>query len=250
MKLGLRFAFAPVVTAFALLAGCSSGADGGGTPGGWGPGSTVAPLNGGIGEICSTATACPTGLDCRFDDVDWISHHQCTTSCAADSDCTAKFGNHTMCIGAGICVSKCLDDTDCPKGTLCSTENGWCENTGPGSGVPKCEGTPTPCDLLTTECASSPGCTSSGECTGASPSCLSRLSDVTCAELPGCYWNTAYAECEGVSRACSSNFDQVSCIEEPGCSWSATCSGTTTSSCASQSAALCEHTFGCALIPQ
>jgi hypothetical protein len=255
-----------VSLALFFAAGCSSTSSGTGNPGGGldgingpsdGGGGSVPPsnagaaINGGVGKVCASSADCAGGLNCHVDTIDWISHDQCTTSCQSDADCTGAFGSHTMCIGAHICVSKCLDDKDCPAHTTCS-ENGWCEHNGPGSGVPKCSGIPTACSLLTeTECATTLGCSSSGSCSGFAESCSSQLSSFTCQSLSGCYWDSTTNFCAGSTLACSDYSSQSSCGLHSGCSWSASCSGEQLAkTCESQSPSLCKYAPGCSLVPQ
>ena len=232
------FVFALAVPAFV---GCSStDASGGG-----------GNVNGGIGARCADSAGCAKGQTCRSDSTDWIAHHQCTTECSTDAECTGTYGNHTMCIGAHICVSKCLDDSNCPSGTTCN-ENGWCGNTGPGSGVPSCAGAPTPCNVLgQTDCATSLGCTWSGDCTGASDSCYSQHDSYSCSSQRGCYWSSSSSTCSGSSSPCSAGSSDYSCTSQKGCHWNASCSGTPfEASCQKISAALCKYTPGCTLLPQ
>lgn len=212
-----------------------------------GSGGGSGTVNGGIGKICAADTDCPSGLGCRVDTQEWISHHQCTTACSTDADCTAQYGSHTECIGAGVCVSKCLDDSDCPAGTVCN-ENGWCGNTGPGSGVPKCSGSPTPCELLdSTQCIGALGC-SGGGCSGSGPSCYSQYSSYSCSAIQGCYWSSSSSSCSGSAFPCDLNSTSASCTGESGCYWSG-CSGVQ-ASCESNPASLCQYSPGCALVPQ
>ena len=175
----------------------------GGSSGAGGTGDGGPLLNGGLGRVCNTDADCPTGLTCNLNPEDWISHRQCSTFCDTSDFCESKFGSHTMCIGANLCMSKCLDDTDCPPTTRCNS-NDWCENTGPGSGVPKCTGTPTPCSLLGQfECSGSLGCTWSGDCTGVSSSCFSQYDSYSCTSQEGCYWSSSSSSCSGSSWSCS-----------------------------------------------
>jgi Cys-rich repeat protein len=162
-----------------ILSGCSSSDN---------AASNNLALNGGIGAICSDSSGCAKGETCRSDTSEWISHHQCTATCASDADCTSAYGNHTMCIGAHVCVSKCLDDSNCPSGTICN-ENGWCGNTGPASGVPICSGTPEPCSAILdeTSCFSAIGCSWNGYCYGAqSETSCKKISASLCKYTPGC----------------------------------------------------------------
>ena len=192
--------------------------------GGTGDGGPL--LNGGLGRVCNTDADCPTGLTCNLDPEDWISHRQCSTFCDTSDFCESKFGSHTMCIGANLCVSKCLDDTDCPPTTRCNS-NDWCENTGPGSGVPKCTGTPTPCSLLGQfECSGSLGCTWSGDCTGVSSSCYSQYDSYSCTSQEGCYWSSSSSSCSGSSWSCNLFSSQFTCTDQEGCSWRGDCTGT------------------------
>jgi hypothetical protein len=248
-----------IVSLFLLLvAGCSGGGDGdSGSPPGVPPvahGADASPgstLNGGLGQVCETAAECKSGLTCRTDTADWIAHKQCTSACSDDTDCQSKYGSHTMCIGAHICVSKCLDDADCPSGTQCS-EYGWCNHTGPGSGVPKCVGTPTPCGLLSgTECAGTLGCTTSGSCGGVAESCYSQYSQYACDALTGCYWSSTSRSCSGITTPCTSHATESSCRYQSGCHWSSACTGQqSATSCESQGAALCKYAPGCTLVNQ
>src|SRR5436305_14663084 len=109
MNTSIQRVLSSIVTSAALaaaIAGCSA-SDSNGAAG--------SNLNGGIGSICTDGSGCAKGETCRSDTSEWISHHQCTSTCATDDDCTSTYGNHTMCIGANICVSKCLDDSNCPS---------------------------------------------------------------------------------------------------------------------------------------
>jgi hypothetical protein len=228
-----------VVSAIVFIAGCSGGT-----------GDSGAALNGGVGQVCKTGTECQAGLTCHTDSVDWIAHQQCASTCESDADCTTHFGAHTMCIGAHLCVSKCLDNADCPTGTQCS-DNGWCEHTGPGSGVPKCAGSPTPCSLLSdTACSTTLGCLAEGQCSGVGGSCSSQFDSYSCEKL-GCYWSSSSSSCSGFATPCSSNTSDFACTSQTGCTWTRSCSGAPIAkSCEKEPAALCKYTAGCSLVPQ
>lgn len=158
MAMGFRRIVA--LAALSALACSSSGGSGGGAGG-----SSSGTLNGGLGQVCDADSQCAAELYCNVDTQDWILHRQCSTYCDSSDECKAKFGSHTSCIGANLCVSDCLDDSDCPPNTHCG-DFGWCEHTGPGSGVPECTGTPTPCSLLdSTQCIVS-GCDWNTSCSG------------------------------------------------------------------------------------
>jgi hypothetical protein len=270
-----RFARSVSLIASLLAVGCSgSGTDGGGSGGsdmggsragdaapaadgatpGDGPTGTVgadaaAVLNGGVGQVCAVNSDCPSGLTCHFDSTTWIAHKQCTSACNTDADCTSLYGNHTECIGAHICVSKCLDDSNCPAMTQCGT-NSWCEHTGPGSGVPKCTGTPTPCALLTDiQCATTLGCTAGGFCAGTGQSCLGQ-DQFLCGTILGCYWDSLAQLCSGIGTSCSSYASDITCAGATGCYWSGSCTGQPSTTCESAGATLCQYTPGCVLTPQ
>jgi hypothetical protein len=223
----------------------------GGSAGGGGSGGRTQLLNGGIGRICDSDADCPNGLTCNIDTVDWIAHRQCSTYCETSEFCEDNFGDYTMCIGANLCVSKCLDETHCPESTLCNS-NDWCENSGLGSGVPKCAGTPTPCSLLGEfECASSLGCSWSADCSGAASSCYLQYDSFSCTSQDGCYWSSSSSSCSGSATSCRLLSAQYLCTSQDGCYWNGSCIGTPLeSTCDEIAAALCDYTPGCTLVPQ
>ncbi|MBI5534304.1 MAG: hypothetical protein HY898_16385 [Deltaproteobacteria bacterium] len=238
MLIRSRFGGATVVLCAAVLLGCSSSSDGGASE----------PLNGGIGQICSSSD-CPAGLSCRSDTKDWIAHHQCTMGCSTSGECTSKFGPNTMCIGAAICVSTCTSDTGCPTGTVCN-ENGWCGNTGPGSGVPVCSGTPTPCSLLDhSTCITAFGCTAAADCSGVPASCYSQSTSYTCSSMDGCSWSSSSSSCSGSATPCSLISGPSTCGSQSGCHWNESCSGVQ-DPCGKTSASLCKYAPGCSLVYQ
>lgn len=202
-----------------------------------------------LGKVCDTDADCPSGLSCHLDTSDWIAHRQCSTYCDQSEECEGKWPA-SMCIGANLCVATCTTDGDCPSPTVCGS-NGWCENTGPGSGVPKCAGTPTPCSLLTDlQCAGALGCLSTGDCSGSPGSCSFQSSSYSCSKIQGCYWSSSSSSCSGSASPCSFFLSQLSCNDQTGCYWSGGCTGTAAASCDGISANLCQYTPGCALAPQ
>jgi hypothetical protein len=117
----------------------------------------------------------------------------------------------------------------------------------PGGGGSTCTGSATPCSLLSTfECSSTPGCFSSGDCSGVSSSCYSQFDQFSCSSQDGCYWSTVSDNCSGISSSCSSQFSEFSCGNQEGCSWSEDCSGSATP-CSLLTAATCTTQPGCYL---
>lgn len=202
----------------------------------------------GLGKPCESDTDCAAPLLCRFDPTDYIAHKQCAYPCAAESDCTSKFGEYSMCIGANICVTKCIVQSDCPAKTQCITSD-WCERTGPGSGVPYCTGSALPCGGRTeTECFASLGCNENfGTCSGIVESCFSQFSSYGCYSILGCSWDSSTQSCYGSAESCDLMAGEATCGLQPGCSWApGSCSGTP-EACDQVPAALCSESPGCTL---
>jgi len=217
----------------------SSGMHAGGSGGSGGS----PPLTVGLGAPCSSVTDCPASQSCRYDTADYIAHMQCTASCNANSDC-AQFGSDSFCIGAHICVHRCQSDADCVAKTHCNT-SGWCERSGPGSGVPYCGGVATSCALLSgLSCTSASGCTDDSRCAGVSSSCYSQFDSYSCTSQDGCYWSTTSKSCSGSSRPCSYYSGQLSCALQEGCYWTGGCTGVPRA-CEDQFVSLCTNQPGC-----
>ncbi|MDF3065142.1 MAG: hypothetical protein K0R38_743 [Polyangiaceae bacterium] len=198
-----------------------------------------------IGKPCETTADCAQGLTCR-EDSDYIAHQQCTVSCADSETCEGVEAG-SFCIGANVCVHRCETNADCGPKTRCGTA-GWCERTGPGSGVPYCGGVATPCSLATdTSCLLSSGCRDDSECTGFAESCYSQFDSFSCNDLDGCFWSSSSNQCSGSAYSCSTFKLRTSCEFQPGCRWSAQCNGTARS-CDDTLAALCSNQPGCQLV--
>lgn len=226
-------------------AGASCSTSGSGGSGG-GTAESGAPANGSVGSPCASSTDCNTGLTCHIDTTDYIAHEQCSASCDSDEQCTSMFGTQTFCIGAHICVQACRDNADCPAKTIC-TSNRWCERSGPGSGVPTCGGSATPCSILTdSQCSSALGCSSNSGCQGLSTSCYSLFSSFECTSQEGCYWDSTGSTCSGSAESCDLFFGSGSCALQTGCTWHGGCSGSPLP-CSELTASLCTQTPGCSL---
>jgi hypothetical protein len=196
-----------------------------------------------VGSPCESSSDCASGLACRSDTIDFVADLQCTASCSSDSTCIGTYGAGTFCIGAMICVQACRDNADCPAKTVCN-DNKWCERTGPGSGVPYCAGTPTPCEALS-DCTVSIGCTSASACTGSVSSC-SSLTSASCAQQARCSWNYTTNQCSGPPDVCGSLTNATSCSSQSGCVWNfgTGCIGTP-APCSGLPGSICKHTAGC-----
>ena len=213
-----------------------------GSSAGSGGSSTGKPLEK-FGKPCETSADCPSGLSCHMDP-DYIAHKQCTATCADGPECEAVEAG-AFCIGAHVCVHACETQADCGPKTRCGSA-GWCERTGPGSGVPYCGGVATPCALLTDlTCISSSGCHDDSRCGGAAESCYSQFDSFSCNDVEGCYWSSN--RCSGSSQSCSSFSGRYTCQDQPGCHWNADCSGSARS-CGQIYSALCSTQPGCNLV--
>lgn len=211
-----------------------------GTSGGSGPASTVNPT---IGKPCEVSSDCAPGLSCRFD-TDYIAHKQCTTSCDVEATCLAVEPN-SFCIGANVCVHACQSSADCPAKTLCN-DNGWCERTGPGSGVPYCGGFATPCELLVDDlqCIAALGCSDDSSCSGVAQSCYSQFDSFSCSSQDGCNWSSVLESCSGSAHSCSSYSFDFQCDSQAGCYFTPGCAGVARS-CSEIPVALCSNQPGC-----
>jgi hypothetical protein len=213
-----------------------------------GSAGTSAGLRGkGVGQPCETSDDCEDGLNCRLDETDYIAHKQCTASCFAEEECTDRFGEDTMCIGANICTLTCDTDADCPEKSVCS-EFGWCSRSGPGSGVPYCGGTAMPCSLLSgTECLLALGCGDNSTCSGVATSCYSLTTSFSCTSQDGCFWSSSSEDCSGSASSCSLQSSEYFCTSQEGCSWQSACNGSATP-CADLPLSLCTEQPGCSVI--
>ncbi|HWZ91893.1 MAG TPA: hypothetical protein VNW92_23680 [Polyangiaceae bacterium] len=222
-------------------------AGGGGMAGtGGSVGSTTLPPARGVSTPCSLDTDCASPLSCHFDTTDYIADQQCTKTCNSDDECTSTLGKDSFCIGAQVCVHACKSDADCVAKTHCN-DSGWCERGGPGSGIPYCAGTPTPCSLLSDlQCLGSEGCTDNAACSGVPSSCYSQFDSYSCSSLHGCYWSTYSMDCTGSAESCSSQFGSLSCADQRGCYWTGGCTGVA-ASCEKQFVSLCTNQPGCSL---
>jgi hypothetical protein len=122
---------------------------------------------------------------------------------------------------------------------------------GPGSGVPTCTGTPTPCAGLTeTDCIGALGCLSTlGQCSGIARDCYAQFDSYSCDRIQGCYWSSSSSSCSGVPESCDLMAGSGSCGLQPGCSWTpGSCSGTP-DSCGTMPPSLCTTQPGCLLSP-
>jgi hypothetical protein len=207
---------------------------------------TGTSLLGTLGNVCELDSDCKSPLVCNYDSTNYIAHKQCVLPCKTNGECESAFGADAFCLGAGICVRACLLDSECPPLTQCF-EAGWCKRSGPGSGIPRCTGSATPCSLLSaTSCLSTVGCTDASYCGGVSSSCYSMYSSYSCNDQPGCYWSSYSKDCSGSASYCSSQRSRYSCTDVDGCSWRAACSGMPYS-CESLTQATCLSQQGCRL---
>ncbi|HET7545110.1 MAG TPA: hypothetical protein VFK05_34835 [Polyangiaceae bacterium] len=224
--------------------GGASTVTGTGGSGGTGGGATTTATA--LGAPCDADADCKPGLTCHYSASDYIAHRQCAAACNSSDECVAKFGADSMCIGAHICVQRCIPSTTCPAKSRCN-DNGWCERSGPGSGVPYCAGAATPCSLLTSlECIGATGCSDDSHCAGVSTSCYSEYTSYSCTSQEGCYWSTSSKSCSGSSYSCSSMPGSGTCALQDGCYWTGGCSGTPRS-CEDQYPSLCSNQPGCSL---
>ena len=219
--------------------GGSSAQGGGSATGGASPGSSNP-----IGKPCETSADCAAGLTCHMDP-DYISHKQCTTYCDSEDPCVA-INKDSFCIGANVCVDACETDADCGPKTVCGS-SGWCERTGPGSGVPYCGGFPTPCGLLTGfDCTGAFGCSDDSECGGVASSCYSQFSSFACTSQDGCFWSSSSDDCSGSAHSCITYSFDFQCETQDGCYWTPRCTGTPRE-CEEMPVTLCSNQPGCSM---
>jgi hypothetical protein len=220
------------------------GSGSGGAAASGGGGSSGTPL-GKIGKPCETSADCPMGLTCH-EDTDYIAHLQCTVRCESETTCE-EVEPGSFCIGANVCVHRCETNADCGPKTRCGTA-GWCERTGPGSGVPYCGGVATPCSLLSDfECGAASGCRDDSECSGSARSCSANFDRYSCEDTAGCYWSGLSERCDGSPHPCSTLLTSLSCNRQSGCIWSGGCGGTPRS-CDATLTALCTNQPGCRIV--
>jgi hypothetical protein len=200
----------------------------------------------GVSSPCETSDDCGAGLTCHLSPDDYIAHKQCSKYCATEEECTDSLGADSFCIGGHICVHTCKSDADCLARTHCNS-NGWCERSGPGSGVPYCTGSATPCSLLSDlTCISARGCIDDSRCSGVSTSCYSQYDSYSCTNQDGCYWSSSSKSCSGSAHSCTGYSGKFSCGNQEGCHWTGGCTGIP-NSCASQYPSLCDTQPGCYL---
>jgi hypothetical protein len=220
----------------------------GGSLGNAGNGSTGGSQPGGamrVGKPCETSSDCPSGQTCHIDS-DFISHKQCTLSCDSSAPCEAV-EKTSFCIGAQVCVHACDSDADCGPKTRCGSA-GWCERTGPGSGVPYCGGFATPCSLLAgPSCGLAFGCRDDSDCSGVADSCYSQFSSFACTSQDGCFWSSSSDDCSGSAHSCLGYSFDFQCTSQKGCNWRSSCTGTPYS-CDDTPVALCANQPGCTII--
>jgi hypothetical protein len=198
-----------------------------------------------VGKPCETSSDCPGGQTCHMDD-DFISHKQCTLSCDAGETCEAV-EKTSFCIGAKVCVHACDSDADCGPKTRCGTA-GWCERSGPGSGVPYCGGIATPCGLLSgSECGLAAGCRDDSECLGSATSCYSLPTSYACSSQDGCHWSSSSQSCSGLASSCFGSSFEFQCTSQAGCYWSPSCTGNARA-CDEALTVLCTNQPGCTIV--
>lgn len=199
-----------------------------------------------FGKACETSADCPSGQTCHLDSTDLIAHKQCAIACDSDAPCKAVEPD-AFCIGAHVCVHPCETDLDCGPKTRCGTA-GWCERSGPGSGVPYCGGFATPCSLLSgVQCASALGCHDDSDCSGVASSCYSQFDVYSCTSQDGCFWSSSSKNCSGSAHFCSSYSFGSSCESQKGCNWREACGGTPLA-CETTPVSTCTLQPGCSVM--
>jgi hypothetical protein len=232
----------------AFGSGCGSGdtpGPGAGTADGNGGAATdaaLAAVAGSLGSTCESDADCGGGLSCREDFQDYRAHRQCTEGCITDTDCSGAFGD-AVCVDASFCAKACSTAADCPTGTICKPA-GWCERSGPGSGVPYCLGSIAPClGRDASECSITPGCFIDEACTGTSIGCNTRT--VPCNN--GCTWDIGFSECRGTRYPCAS-FTGDECSPTLNCFLEQDCLGEPMLTCADTPVSLCSNQPGCSIV--
>jgi hypothetical protein len=134
-------------------------------------------------------------------------------------------------IGLGVAGCNAEPTPPDPETDAGRSDAGGPRDTGGGGGTDSpgpqsCEGTATPCDLLSgTACTSTDGCYASGDCTGFARSCSSFTSSGTCGGQLGCYWSSTTSSCAGSAWSCSTTSAEENCRSIMGCTWMDGCSG-------------------------
>ena len=224
----------------AAMAGKGGGSSGGG--GSAGHAGMSDPH--GLSTACESDADCSKPLNCHKSPTDFIANMQCGMYCDSDEDCSGSLGQDAFCIGANTCVKRCKIEADCAPRTHCN-DYGWCERGGPGSGVPYCGGSATPCALLSDlQCIGASGCKDNSECSGFPPSCYSQFTSYSCTDIEGCTWSTYSKSCSGSAHPCSTYFGEGSCGLQKGCYWSGGCYGVA-KACNEQFVSLCDNQPGC-----
>ncbi len=96
---------------------------------------------------------------------------------------------------------------------------GFGGSAGTGGSSAYCDGTPTPCSILTdTQCPTATGCSLKGDCKGVSSSCYSQFSHFSCISQQGCIWSSSSKKCSGSAWSCGLMSGSSSCFSQKGCS--------------------------------
>ncbi len=99
-----------------------------------GPCTSACPDNGTCvtawpGGYCSkdcATTSCPLGSSCLNTGTTAFCLSQCTGAGTGQSNCRASYVCYNDGTGIGVCLPKCLSDTDCGTGSTCDTASGYC----------------------------------------------------------------------------------------------------------------------------
>lgn len=197
-----------------------------------------------LGLPCDADSDCGSGLKCHTDYLDYVSHGQCTLDCDRSDACDA-ISLGSFCIGAHVCVRPCDSNADCVDKTRC-IDAGWCERTGPGSGVPYCAGTVQSCASRSSiTCITDLGCFDDSHCDGVATQCSLITTSSRCTLQPGCTWSSASSFCSGTAT-CTGKDNDYSCNSVEGCSWSDRCLGSA-SECSHTPVSSCSLQPGCSL---
>jgi hypothetical protein len=203
--------------------------------------------SGALGEGCLADSDCEPPLTCYYTPAPYIGDRQCSAPCVADSDCTGQFGEGSACSASKQCVVTCDEAADCPELTLCNDQH-WCQRTGPGSGIPYCQGAEGGCSRLPQDqCASALGCTDTSLCDGNASGCLTlSYSLYACVGQDGCIWLNDQSVCTGTATKCDAITSEAQCKKQQKCAWNSECSGTRTP-CSDTPLALCSDQPGCSI---